>query len=93
MKDEGKEENIKMFCPIFLWLVENNHGAYLSHWSFASFFPITVDKLNEKSVREDELAAASLQLCLLVFLIFLQMKYIYNTQPVKWKKHLQGKAE
>lgn len=84
MKDEGKEENIKIFCPTFLWLVENNHGAYLSHWSFV-FPPVAADRLNEKSLSKDELAAASFLLCLLVFLILPQMKYIHNIKSVKWR--------
>lgn len=75
MKDEGKEENIKIFCPTFLWLVENNQGAYLSP-ELCLFPPVASDRLSEKSASKDELAAASFLLCLLVFLILPPMKYV-----------------
>lgn len=78
----GKTKTLRYFVLLFCDLLKIITGP-ICHTAAFSLPPVASDRLNEKSASEDELAAGSFLLCLLVFLILPQMKYIYNIKSVK----------
>lgn len=77
-----KRETLRYFVLLFCDLLKIIVGS-ICHPAALSPLHVASDRLNEKSASEDELAAGSFLLCLLVFLILPQMKYIYNIKSVK----------
>lgn len=79
---KGKRKTLRYFVLLFCDLLKIIMGP-ICHTGASSLAPVASDRLNEKSASEDELAAVPFLLCLLVFLILPQMKYIYNIKSVK----------